>query len=395
MAVLENPFNRLVLRNKPKLIALKTFINKFNGLKEDDHVQRIFYLQKINYVLNQCDFDKNLYDWAANRPDIEGSLQWFLNSYGINPDASFFLRNIQFARAVTTALEKPQDFPQAPKPDDIAKEPPQDDSPSSKPKDGPLNEEELNEKKLKKDDDRIYKLMQQCAAMLPEMPPSLPEDIDAQQKKFIELSKQINQIAITNKTYKETVDAHQEILRLAQHKIYAMKGYTEEKSSAYLTEPLNADGGHVNNYNFKFKMKRWHKMLIIRGEDRSNLEIEQHLQNYPVRKYFSDDAAIFMLEKKHDTEEIIEYKPMVVGQYANQSDLRKVARKLKEENKSQLIVASTLKHFFLEMNDFCLKLKDAGAYHPDIKLSNFLVHNHKLLVADRKMMWSSKFVHPS
>ena len=54
--------NKLSAKYKPKLGLLSSYVDKFNAIPEDDHIRRIFYLQKINFLLNQCNFEKELFE---------------------------------------------------------------------------------------------------------------------------------------------------------------------------------------------------------------------------------------------------------------------------------------------------------------------------------------------
>ncbi len=373
MALLNNPFPAY---NRSKL---KTLIDRFNSCAEEDHANRLFYLQKINYALNQTTYDILLFNWIQSKADKEGSWQSLLAFYGINPDASFFLKGVQFANAVAKHVQDqplPADKLKFDKSqDDILPEDEHSDDKSSK---TPSPEEEPLE-----DDKRIYLLMQQRDDLL-EKTVSFTEDqteLALAQKQYLAISCEISQIAATHKRYKDIIERHKTILNLARRKINALKGYSDDKTTAYLTENLGKK--HVNNFNYSFRMKGWNDRLIFRVEDRGDLSEEQKLHAHEVaHDYFGDDALVFMMEFKEEEDGDVVYKPIVLGQFANQGDLRSVAQSLKGSPESKIV--GDLKYYFPQINDFCIKLKKAGAYHPDIKLSNFLVHNDKILVCDRK-----------
>ncbi|EHL30300.1 hypothetical protein [Legionella drancourtii] len=358
MALLNNPFP---VYNRSKL---KTLIDRFNSCAEEDHANRLFYLQKINYALNQTTYDTFLFNWIQSKADKKGSWQSLLAYYGINPDASFFLKGVQFAKAVAKHVhDKPL---------------PADELKSDKSQD-----ELLPEKEPQEDEKRIYLLMQQRDELL-EKTVSFKEEqteLALAQKQYLAISHEISQIAATHKRYKDIIERHEKILNLARRKINALKGYTDEKTSAYLTERLGKK--HINNFNFTFKMKGLEEKLVVRVEDRGDLSEEQKLHAHEVaHDYFSDDAIVFMIEFKEEKDGDVVYKPLVLGQLARQGDLRSVARSLKGSPEDKIVGA--LKHYFKQINDFCIKLKKAGAYHPDMKLSNFLVDKEKILVCDRK-----------
>ena len=378
MASLNNPFPSY---NRSKL---KKLIDKFNSCAEEDHTNRLFYLQKINYALNQTTFDMPLFNWVQSKTDREGSWQSHLAAYGINPDASFFLKGIQFANAVAKQIqEKPlptdEIKPAVPSVDDSQDEILSDEDQSDdEPSETPSPEEEPPE-----DNKRIYLLMQQRDELL-EKVIDLKDDetkLALNQEQYLALSREISQIAATQKRYKDIIERHETILKLARRKINALKGYSDEKTSAYLTENLTKN--HVNNFNYSFRMKGWKDRLIFRVEDRGDLSEEQKLHAHEVaHDYFGDDAIVFMMELKEEEDSDVVYKPMVLGQFASQADLRSVAKSL--HGSPEYKIVGDMKHYFKQINDFCIKLKKAGAYHPDIKLSNFLVHKGKILVCDRK-----------
>ncbi|RUR06189.1 hypothetical protein [Legionella sp. km772] len=78
---------------------LNSLITQFNLVPEHDAIQRIFFLQKINAELNRTELNDDLFNWLYDTSNEA----WHSNLklYGINPDASIFLKNIQFAQAVT------------------------------------------------------------------------------------------------------------------------------------------------------------------------------------------------------------------------------------------------------------------------------------------------------
>ena len=81
----------------------------------------------------------------------------------------------------------------------------------------------------------------------------------------------------------------------------------------------------------------------------------------------------------------IECRPVVLSQFANQGSLTDVAKRLKN---TPALISLTCTHYFLQLSDFCTKLMEANTYHPDIKLSNFLVHNNLIRISDRKTLFT-------
>ncbi|MGM9451740.1 LegK7 family Dot/Icm T4SS effector kinase [Legionella bozemanae] len=315
-------------------------IHEFNKIPEEDTVQRLFYLQKINYHINSIPIFEGEFKWLAAR----GPESWraHLETRGINPDGSFLFRGIQFAKAVAAQI-----------PASLI-------SPGLK--------EEVEGK-------NIYELMQERDALL-----KSTRSFSEIKEQFLAISERLSVLAEKESILKKNLDDHAQILSLAKEKIRAIKGESDLSSSDYKTEVLGEK--QVNNFNFKFRMKGWKEALVFRVEDRNDLSFEQDLHSYPVSKYFANDVALFMMQFKSEDHKEIEFKPVVLSQFANQGSLLDIAKKLKGQPQQK--IAAITKYYFNQINDFCLKLKEANAYHPDIKLSNFLMHNHKLLISDRK-----------
>ncbi|HHT0593615.1 TPA: LegK7 family Dot/Icm T4SS effector kinase [Legionella anisa] len=315
-------------------------INEFNTIPAEDAAKHLFYLQKINYLINATPIFEGEFKWlSASGPESWRAHQ---ETHGINPDASFLFKGIQFAQAVAAQV------------------------PAS------LISSELKDEIEGKN---IYQLMQERDALL-----KSAKAFDEIGERFLAISFRLSLLAEKDTVLKKTLDEHAQTLSLAKEKISAIKGESDLSSSAYETEILGEK--QVNNFNFKFRMKGWKKTLVFRVEDRHDLSFEQDLHSYPVSQYFANDVALFMMQFKSEDHEHIEFRPVVLSQFADQGSLLDIAKKLKGQPQQK--IAAITEYYFNQVNDFCLKLKDAGAYHPDIKLSNFLAHKHKLLVSDRK-----------
>ncbi|HEN4753984.1 TPA: hypothetical protein U5517_001008, partial [Legionella pneumophila] len=79
----------------------------YNNAPEDDKIQKLFYLQKINYLLNKTQLNDDLFDWINDAE--EGGWLNELAKFSINPNASFFLKGMQFAKAITEEIKnKPE-----------------------------------------------------------------------------------------------------------------------------------------------------------------------------------------------------------------------------------------------------------------------------------------------
>lgn len=330
---------------------LVLLVNEYNSAPEDDPVQRLFYLQKINYVLAKTSLNEDLFAWINQNGN--DSWQHHLSAYSINPNASFFLKGIQFAQAVALQIKD------KPAPDT-----------ESKPTSG-----------------KEYQLMQERDALLKNGTFALCRD------QYIALCLQLDELVYTDNRIKHIIEKQSLILKNVHVKLEAIKGKDSKEESekqkpeeqvkihvSYKTKEL---GNQVNNFNFKFEMGGWDKPFVFRVEDRPELGLEQDLHSYPVAKYFIEDFAVFMMEFKGE-EEPIDYKPVVLSQFANQGSLIDVARRLK--NKRPVDIAGQTNFYFTQFADFCIKLIEAKAYHPDIKLSNFLANDNLIRVSDRKTL---------
>ena len=316
---------------------LHQLVKEFNLLQDTDHVQRLFYLQKINYLLNNISLTHPLYTWLNQ----SGPESWLdhLSAYNINPDASFFLKGIQFAQAVALHAK------------DIA-----------------VGDNSKNEYQLMQERDNFLKLQSfnECGIRYPE------------------LCHQLANLVQTDKRIKEIVENQTAILAFAKPKLDSIKGKKAESSDlptpSYKTVEL---GDQVNNFNFKFKMGGFKDPFVFRVEDRAELGIEQDLHSFPVSKYFIEDFAVFIGAFKGEIFSI-DHKPIVLSQFANQGNLADVAKRLKGQRLNAIVPIAN--HYFSQLGDFCTKLMETNTYHPDIKLSNFLVHNNLIRISDRKTL---------
>ncbi|HBD7467537.1 TPA: Dot/Icm T4SS effector kinase LegK7 [Legionella pneumophila] len=312
----------------------------YNNAPEDDKIQKLFYLQKINYLLNKTQLNDDLFDWINDAE--EGGWLNELAKFSINPNASFFLKGMQFAKAITEEIKnKPE-----------------------------INSSEVN----------IYQLMQERDQLLKEV------EFEKCATRYAEINFLLNELALNDKKTKEIVERQTEILRLVAPKIKAIKGESIDNLPvipAYQTKEL---GNHVNNFNFKFTMSGWDAPFVFRVEDRHELGKEQELHSYGVSKYFIEDYSVFMMRFKAEDGSTV-YKPVILSQFANQNNLEEIAKQLKDGSPKN--IAPRIGYYFVQLTDFCLKLIETHNYHPDIKLNNFLVHNNRVLVSDRKTFTTS------
>lgn len=359
----------MALRLPPARLAnLTELVNQFNSAPVTDTARQLFYLQKINYELNKTKLDGPLFDWI-NEPG-EDSWHAHLLTHGINPYASVFLTGMQFAQAVTKASEP------APSANIFTDS---DDEESIEA--GSALETELNE----------YQLMQRRDTLFEQ------DNHETCQVEYRQTSIKLNRLAQSDNKIIETISRQNKILSLAHDKIEYIKGVTtsseedgtseSEEDPRYETTKMGTE--QTNNYNFILKMQGWDESLVFRVEDRPELKLEQALHSHEVANYFIEDYAVFMMEFKDEDDEI-EYKPVVLSQFANQGNLQHIAIKLKTDvatgkNRAHDIAPITAA-YFEQLSSFCTQLMAAGAYHPDIKLSNFLVDRNRVRLSDRKTL---------
>ena len=81
---------------------------------------------------------------------------------------------------------------------------------------------------------------------------------------------------------------------------------------------------------------------------------------------------------------IVEYKPVFLCQFAKQGNLADIAKSLQGTNPKHF--AAITSHYFNQLTDLCTGLIHAEVYHPDIKLTNFLIDDNRLLISDRKTL---------
>jgi hypothetical protein len=338
--------------------GLHSLITKLNNTSDTDHIQRLLYLQKINYFLNTIALSVPLHDWLNNAGKEGWQAQ--LETYGINPDASFLLKGIQFAKAVSKYVEKTTDLNKAPE--------------------LPQSYKDLNKTPKLPKSEVEYQLMQERDDLLKSK--FLSETIT----QYAKISCQLSHLTETDVRLKEIVATQTRVLALAQVKLDAIKGKktvdTEgSPAPSYRTESLGAF--QANNANFTLQMST--EKYVFRVEDRHALDVEQDLHSFPVSKYFIEDFAVFMGAFKDIIEPVI-FKPVMLSQFANQGDLTKVAENLKNEKAPLAKIAHSCKFYFSQLSDLCIKLIEAKFYHPDIKLSNFLVHDNLIRISDRKTL---------
>ena len=320
---------------------------------EDAHLERIFWLQKIIFELNQIDYNQPdghaLFLWSNSHED--SSIQTQLDYYGINPHGSFYLQAFQFAKAVSNYSNNPNSTPD----------------------------------KLQFPGDDEYDHIQSHNELV-----KSSESFESINKQFVQTAWQIFSIINQDQYKLERIRKNIEILKSAQKKIKAIINISEENSplspmSAYVTTEL---GQQVNNHNYRFKMGGWEQDFVWRVEDREgSLESEQKLNSFPIARHFVEDYGLFrMVFKTGDSS--YTYRPVILSQYARQGSLHHLAQSLQNENIHT--ISSNIHFFFTQLTLVTKKMMAAGYYHPDIKLTNFLVDGNRILISDRKTLLNNE-----
>lgn len=301
---------------------LNALITHYNLVPENDDIQRLFYLQKINTELSKTELNDELFDWLYDTTPESWHHQ--LTAYGVNPDASFFLKNIQFAQA------------------------------------GAKHSGKITKKLSYKNE---YDLLQQRDLFLGK------ESFEEVREDYSAFCTALSKLASENNHISTMAKRQIQILEASKAKFAAIRVEDAEASTPthvrYKTHEL---GTHVNNFNFKFTMTGWDEPFVFRVEDRDDLWLEQHLYSHPVSKYFAEDLGGFMWgflnEKK-----LIEYKPVFLSQFAKQGNLTDIATSLRNTNPKNF--AAITSHYFDQLINLSIELINAKVYHPDIKLTNF------------------------
>ncbi|KTC84047.1 protein kinase family protein [Legionella brunensis] len=372
---------------RPEYLKLVNLIDRFNATKES--YQQLVILQQIDMyskaIVDNCEsefFEKPLaprvgaytdgiYAWrhqesfksnkSSNTSNTlshepEQSLEEVLQHYGVHRDGSIFLRSIEFAAAYKQlGITAPQ-----------------------------LTYEE-NETNL----DKLYTLLSNRYSILKHLlqetqsndASNLHEELAKVHIQLFDLIEQAPEI-------KELVAEHLNILALSYAKIEILQNKLEQEFSEYQAAPLQEK--RVNNDNVLFTIstnnakkdqdqKNSNIELVIRLEDRDNLVNEEWLKSNKVARFFVQDYATFM---KQFPGEINSYRPVAISQYAKQGNLKQIAKTIPREQ-SDVLVEKT-QDYFSQISEFCSELIKLNIYHPDIKLTNFLLDNGQVLVSDRK-----------
>lgn len=309
---------------------LSSIVERYNALPDDADVEKLFYLQQINFFFRQSPVTPELITWR-NMHGKKG-LEAHLQRYGIHRDSSSLLQSIEFAKAIHRYAPATT----------VA-------------------------------DTSIFSAMRERDALLKTT--DLTTDI---RTGYIAQNKAILDCYLGSPALQEKAMRHLHFLSLSYAKIDAIQGEVAQRFPEYKTSVLGNPEG--NNKNFVFSVAGESEKMVIRVEDRHDLGSELTLQTHAVSEYFSDDYATFMMPFIVD--ETTEYRPVVISEFASEGDLATYAKKLTGKTKDE--IAAQAQPFFTKLSDFCIKLIDSGHYHPDIKLSNFLTDGTRIIVSDRK-----------
>jgi len=316
---------------------LKDYIEQYNSLEEDDHLQKLFFLQKITRLMQTLPANIILSAWRNAKDGIETHLQ----HYGIHRDASFLVQSIEFAQAIMNHSQ-----------DDI-----------------PLR---------LVDEDGFYASLQKRDQAL---------ESDKISEEYIQANIKIFSHYFYNPVLGVEVTRSLHYLSLSYAKLMAMRQEIIQTFDNYETRPLgevDEEGNPKgNNKNYIFTIDG--EQLVIRVEDRENLGREGILQSYPVREYFSKDYVTTMMPFVSSSH------PLVISEFATEGDLLHFAKKLAEQGTEDRIQQSL--SIFLQLTDFCTKLMESGHFHPDIKLSNFLTDGLRVILSDRKSLHNKETPH--
>ena len=323
----------------PQLAALITAYNQLDF--NEQLIEKIFLLQKIDHLLETSTPDLELTSWRTGLGNKEqSSWESHLQRFGISRDGSTLVKNIQFAYVIA------QNTPLHP---------------------------------VTEDD--YFTVLQERNVLLAKTSAQIDE---AELTQYIEYNQSIYNKFKTDPDLQQQYDRSQYFLSICYAKMEAIRGAVIQDFDTFETNQLGNRLG--NNRNFKLNVEGEEKQLVIRVEDRNSLVTEQILQTYPVSEYFSEEYYMMMLPFTEGFEQV--YRPVVLSEYVEQGSLDDYALTLTDLSPADL--REKTQNIFLQLCDFCIKLEDAGHYHPDIKLSNFLTDGQTIKVSDRKNITDKK-----
>lgn len=188
---------------------------------------------------------------------------------------------------------------------------------------------------------------------------------------------------------KELVTEHSDILAQSYAEIEVIFDKVEQEFPTYSVSPLTKE--KVNNDNSLFTIDNNNKkiQLVIRLEDRDNHNNEVWLQSTPVSKFFTKDYAT-VIKQFTAADKRKSFRPVVISQYASEGNLKEAAARISIEQTDLLLEKA--KNYFSQISQFCKELMTLGVYYPDIKLTNFLLDQDKIIISDRKAFVNKRHV---
>lgn len=342
---------------------LSNAITEYNEISENRSIKKLYYLQKINHYFREfmAKGHKAVIDWShicvwsrqedKTSDEVEESgFEHHLQRYGIHRDASELLQSIEFSEAVVH-FGKP----------------------------------------LYDTDKSFYQSLRDRDATFTATDKTEADKI----KEYHENNASIWNFYLTDETLRTTILRQRNILILIYPKLEAIQELVQQNFEGFASKIMGSLPANNQNFNFtvenpftmdEFFPKKQHQ-LVIRVEDRNSLGDDRLLQTYPVSEYFIEEYATVMVLFRDGQQET--YLPVVISEYAPQGNLKTYAQSLYGKNDLEILKKTV--DIFEQMSDFCLELKESGHYHPDIKLTNFLIHHDdQLRISDRKTIIDSE-----
>ncbi|WED43917.1 serine/threonine-protein kinase [Legionella cardiaca] len=296
---------------------------------------------------------------AIKKPgDTEESLEQVLQSYGVHRDASILLRSAEFAIAYRRLAPTTTGEP-------------------------------LDEEKPVLSMEQFYELLSQRYLILKQLlnkEYDSGNDAEKLHQKLAETHLQIFRAVGNSTEIAELVQEHTDMLALTYAEFDVIQERLDQEFPGQQVEELEDKCINNTNLSFVIPCGETDLKLVIRQEDRDNAANEQWLHSNKIARFFIKDYASFM--KQYAVENGFIYNPIAVSQYAKQGNLKKVAKKIPQDQSDMLVDKTQL--YFNQICEFCLELIESGFYHPDIKLTNFLVDDDKVFISDRKSFQSEQ-----
>ncbi|KTD25718.1 protein kinase domain containing protein [Legionella lansingensis] len=383
---LANDLEKTLQKSSPGAEALRQIKSLEKELKEANGLEKA--LEQTRILKSRLEQDLEIEKTFQKTNSLHGELQHF----GIHRDASIFLRSGEYSAAYASLLKAKNEQKES-------------------------IDEEVTQEDLDSETSvlRFYELMNQRYLILSNMLKQkcklesekektssdlskAEEDLDELQGRLHKTHTNMFHLIQSSSAVQALLAEHRHMLPFCLAKAEARLENREDKTftmdKEFAKEEEKRLGRKVNNDNFLFKLKAHNSdiMLVIRKEDRDDLEHEQRLQSNPIARFFIPDYVTFM-----ERDEKGGYKPVSISRYATGGDLEHIADKLEIED-----IVRQAQLYFAQISRFCQELIALGLYHPDIKLSNFLVDfqltetdhgtitTYKIQVSDRKTLLSKR-----